>query len=163
VAKAAVDPESEAIRKRMAMIRREMHVDFLTTVKSAERALDWRVYVREYPWVAIGLAVWLGYRMVPLCCTRPVQVVEVPVSGDAAAGQEKVSPAKATTGLVGLGLGIIGPIAVRALQGYAIAAIDRWIAVQSESLSPRDGGRQPERGAEHEKSRTQRSNGPRPG
>lgn len=131
---ASNDPEIDEIRKRMSVIRREMHVDFQTAVQSAERMFDWKGYVARYPWIALAVATGVGYLVAP--SRRGKRIVSSSVSTPAAPGSPALeeslessrseSPKSRTTGeLIGLAFGILGPIVVRVAQSYAISAIER--------------------------------------
>ncbi len=58
-------PEIDEIRKKMAQIRRDLHADVQGVVQGAEAATDWRRFVRGYPWASMGVALAVGYMIVP--------------------------------------------------------------------------------------------------
>jgi hypothetical protein len=61
------DPEKQAehLRQQMRQIRREMGEDVEELVVQAERLMDWRYYVQQYPWVMVGAAAAAGFFLVP--------------------------------------------------------------------------------------------------
>ena len=61
----------DAIRQRMRQLRSELRDDVADVVESARRVADWQAWVRQYPWLALGIAAAAGYMVVP----RRVQVV----------------------------------------------------------------------------------------
>lgn len=128
------DPEIDDIRKRMSVIRREMHVDFQTAVQSAERLFDWKGYLTRYRWIALAVAAGVGYLAAP--ARRGKRIVESSAATATATGSpapdenlespRSESPKSRTKGeMIGLAFGILGPIVVRVAQSYAISAIER--------------------------------------
>ncbi len=57
--------EVDEIRRHMAQIRHELHEDVQGVVKGAEATADWRRYIRNYPWAAVGIAFGVGFLIVP--------------------------------------------------------------------------------------------------
>ena len=57
--------ESEQICHRMAAIRRDMHDEVDGIVENAKELVDWKYYVRQWPWAAVASAAAVGYLMVP--------------------------------------------------------------------------------------------------
>lgn len=130
--------DADEIRLQMAQIRRELHSDVREVVATAEAVTDWRRYIRMYPWAAVGAALALGYFVVP----RRHKAVPVPLltPADMAEVHETIEKNKATThesdqkgkGLVGMAIGFLGPIAVRAAQGYAAQYLEQWLEQQQQ-------------------------------
>jgi len=56
---------AETIRRRMAALRRELEGDVQQARNSARAMTDWTFYVRRFPWVAAGLALGVGFLLVP--------------------------------------------------------------------------------------------------
>jgi hypothetical protein len=129
--------EIDDIRRKMAMIRRELHEDVRNVVETAEAVSDWRHYIRTYPWASIGLAVAVGYMLVPKRrkTVKPDEVAravvaEIPQVTVQAAAPEP--PRKASGGLIKAGLGLLAPIAMRAAQNYATHFLANWVAQQQQ-------------------------------
>lgn len=55
----------EEIRRDMAALRTEMGEGMNEIAEGAREMSDWRYYVRQYPWLAVGAAAALGYMFVP--------------------------------------------------------------------------------------------------
>jgi hypothetical protein len=134
--------EADEIRLRMARIRRELHEDVREVVASAEAVTDWRRYIRMYPWAALGVTVAVGYLIVPRK-HKPVPIpVAVPVPVEAAEVREAAPRDKEKAkepqrkGLIGMALGFVAPIAMRAAQGYAAQYLEAWIAQQQAAAGP---------------------------
>ena len=58
-------PLADAVRARMQQIRCEMDQDMEEMVASARDMVDWKHYVKTYPWVCLGTAAALGFLIVP--------------------------------------------------------------------------------------------------
>lgn len=133
---ASATDEIEDIRRHMAQIRRELHDDVRGVVEGAEAATDWRRYLTAYPWVTLGVALAVGYLVVPKRrrstgeivrevvekAPRTAQrVVEVPES-------RETSRKKKGWGVMGALFGLLSPVAVRFAQGYALQYLEGWLA-----------------------------------
>jgi hypothetical protein len=49
----------------MSAIRQNLDDDVQEVVAGARRLTDWKHYVRDFPWVALGTATAVGYLLVP--------------------------------------------------------------------------------------------------
>lgn len=142
---ASATNEIEEIRKGMARIRRELHEDVKDVVESAEAVTDWKHYIRDYPWASMGLAVAIGFVLVPKRrkTVKPAEVAQAVAAqiqpavqaAQAAAAAPAPEPKKKGRGLIGAGLGLIAPIAMRAVQNYATHFVSNWIAGQQEQMA----------------------------
>jgi hypothetical protein len=133
---ATASSEIDEIRRKMANIRRDIHEDIKGVVEGAEEVADWRHYIRLYPWAAVGLAFAAGYLVVPKRkkSAAPTQIVVAAAPPTPAAAQAiTAEPEKKGRGLIGMGLGMIAPIAVRAAQNYLTHFVTNWIAQQQEA------------------------------
>jgi hypothetical protein len=126
-------PEVDEIRRKMAQIRRDLHADVQNVVQGAEAATDWRRFVRGYPWASLGAAFVVGYMVVPRrhrghVTTIQVAPAETPravaIEGSSAAEPEKPKG----KGLLGTVFGLVAPVALRAVQGYALQYAEQWMA-----------------------------------
>jgi len=133
----ATEPnEIDEIRRQMAQIRRELHEDVQDVVAGAEAVADWRRYIRMYPWAAVGVAVAVGYlvvpkrrRGVPRDVARQSDVAEMrAVLQEAREPEEK----KQRKSLLGAAFGMLLPLGWRVAQNYAMGYLEQWIAQQQE-------------------------------
>ena len=139
---ATATTEIEDIRRQMARIRRELHEDVRGVVESAEAVTDWKHYIRDYPWASVGLALAVGYLLVPKRrkSVKPAEVAKAVVAqiqpdGHPVQVVAAEPPKKKGRGLIGAGLGLIAPIALRAAQNYATHFVSNWIAQQQEQMA----------------------------
>lgn len=56
---------AQQIRKTMAVIRRELDDDLDHVEQSARTLMDWRYYIKNYPWACVGVAAAIGYFVIP--------------------------------------------------------------------------------------------------
>lgn len=56
---------ADRIQRRMEDVRGHLDEDVNDVVDSAKELVDWRAYVRKYPWACLGTAVAIGYILVP--------------------------------------------------------------------------------------------------
>lgn len=57
--------EAEVICQRMAHVRQHMDHRVDDVVEKAREMVDWRQFVRHYPWLIVGASVTTGYLLVP--------------------------------------------------------------------------------------------------
>jgi len=133
----------DEIRRQMAQIRRDLHLDMQGVVAGAEAAADWRHYVRLYPWASLGVVFAAGYLIVPkrrsvtraaekaaeaaVAKTKGVRV-QVPTFETTKTAEKE----KKRSGLMGALFGMIVPVAMRAAQSYASHFVEKWIAEQGD-------------------------------
>jgi hypothetical protein len=132
-AKATTTGEILEIQRQMAQIRHELHVEAREVVKGAQSLTDWRSLVRNHLWLALSAAAAVGYLIVPRRSGTPT-VVAVNPPAPALAGsmpaQPERPPRRSRWGILSMALGLLGPIAVRAAQNYAIQSMEQWLAAQ---------------------------------
>jgi hypothetical protein len=120
----------------MAKIRSELHQDMRGVVGGAAAVADWRTYVRERPWLAVGVAFAAGYMLVPRrIASGPTFVMPMhsePTGVEAARHEQRPARFKPFR----WALGIVGPVAIRAAQSYAGNAIENLLINQQSSSGP---------------------------
>jgi hypothetical protein len=127
-------PEIDDIRRKMAQIRRDLHADVQGVVQGAEAATDWRRFIRGYPWASMGVALAVGYLIVPKKHKAPaIQIVPSEIARAVAIEAPRVVQApepetKKGKGLLGTVFGLVAPVALRAAQGYALQFAEQWMA-----------------------------------
>lgn len=129
---------ADDIRRQMAQIRQRLHQDMQGVVAGAEAASDWKHYVRMYPWVTLGAALAAGYFVIPRKRTSATKTAEkaadVLVAKLNAASEPAPAPAAnpepSKKGWIGSAIGLLGPLALRAAQSYALGYVETWIAQQ---------------------------------
>ena len=124
-------PEIDEIRKKMAQIRRDLHADVQGVVQGAEAATDWRRFIRSYPWASMGVALAIGYVIVPRrhrATTIQVAPAEIARAVAIEAPKMPEPERKKGKGLLGTAFGLLAPVALRAVQGYALQFAEQWMA-----------------------------------
>jgi hypothetical protein len=125
----------QEIQRQMAQVRHELHYEVQHVVKRAQSFTDWRSLVRRHPWLTVGAAVIAGYLVVPKRRRRAptVSTVTPPAStlvAPAAAGVASRSQAS-RSGVFTTAYSLLGPVVIRAVQNYAAAALEEWLARNS--------------------------------
>ncbi len=106
-------PPADAVRARMQQIRCEMDQDLEEMVASARDMVDWKHYVKTYPWVCLGAAAALGFLIVPKRSTA-IHPDLATLTELVKTGHMVAEPAPAATrGLVDALLATVASIAVR--------------------------------------------------
>ena len=124
-------PEIDEIRRKMAQIRRDLHADVQSVVQGAEAATDWRRFIRSYPWASMGVALAVGYLFVPRRHKAPaIQLAPAEIARAVALEAPRVPEPekKKGKGLLGTVFGLVTPVALRAVQGYALQFAEQWMA-----------------------------------
>ena len=124
----------------MQLVRCEIDEDVEDMVASARRMVDWKHYVRTYPWVCLGTAAVLGFLILP----RPSTAVGVLASLAelAKTGQPVVRPAAAPTrGLVKGLLAAVASIAIREATAYLGQSAGRLLGIAKDTSAPPAGSR----------------------
>jgi predicted RNase H-like nuclease len=57
--------DAEAIKDRMATLRRGLQEDAAHLAHTAKQATDWKFYVEKFPFACAGLALLVGYALIP--------------------------------------------------------------------------------------------------
>ena len=133
--------EVDEIRRHMAQIRRELHEDVQGVVRGAEATTDWRRYVKNYPWVALGVAFGVGYLVVPRK-RQPQGLITkyFPSQLDRPATQTiapQPEPKKKGKGIFKTLVGLATPFVLKSAQGYAMQYFEQYLAQKlAEQQSP---------------------------
>jgi len=111
-------PQADAVRERMQQLRCEIDGDMEDVSASARTMVDWKHYVKTYPWVCLGAAVALGFLIVPKRskAIRPDLAIPTELTKT---GHLVVKPAPtAARGLVDALVATVVGIAVREATAY---------------------------------------------
>lgn len=131
--------EAKAIRSRMALLRRDLDSEVRTLIANGESVTDWRRYVSSHPWPFITAAALAGYLLVPKRARAGTNHTKAKLpTGSGASGQgtplasERVQPSPPirSGGILGTAWEILYPVAIRAVQSYAVRQIEEWIDLQ---------------------------------
>lgn len=146
---ATITEDADALRRQMAQIRHDMHVDMQGVVAGAEEASDWRHYVKLYPYAALAVAFLAGYIAVPrrrkstaeVAAATAAKVQEIVGATIPAGAQGFVAQAVAPEppkpkgkGFLGTVIGLAAPFAWRAVQRYGVSYLENWIAAQQAAI-----------------------------
>ena len=117
---------------RMAVIRRDPHINVRESVAGAEAVMDWGRYTWTYPWIALGAAAAVGYVVYTgshqkiaansASLANGAKVGE-PVAGARAKGQERWSIGR---NILLATCGIVFPVAISAGQNFVL----HWLEQQ---------------------------------
>ena len=111
-------PPAESVRARMQQLRCEIDGDVEDMAISARTMVDWKHYVKTYPWVCLGAAVATGFLIVPKR-SRVIRPDLATLTEPARTGHLVVTPASAAThGLIDALLAAVANIAVRKATAY---------------------------------------------
>lgn len=145
---ATVTNDADEIRRQMGLIRRELHQDVREVVQKAEAAADWQRYIRNFPWVSVGLAFAVGYvvvpkrrRQVPRDVARAADVAEVREAvrqgqkEERQAQNEEQQKEQTKKSLLVAAWATLSPIAIRLAQSYAIQYLENWLLQQQQQTT----------------------------
>ena len=130
-------PRSDAVRARMQQLRCEIDGDMEDMAASARSMVDWKHYVKTYPWVCLGAAVALGFLIVPKrsSAIRPDLATLTEL---ARTGHLVVKPASAAThGLIDGLLATVANIAVQRATAYLGQSMGRLLGKTNQCETSR--------------------------
>src|SRR5262245_42200529 len=129
--KPMMSSEIADIQSRMAQIRHDMHQEVRGAVVGAQSLTDWRNLVRSYPWLSLAVASAAGYLIVPHRRTDPASVADVETAvapvREALKTEQKSESHRNRSSSVGIVLGLLTPILIRAAQNYALNYLENWL------------------------------------
>jgi len=130
------------IRRQMAQIRRDMHLDVSQVVGEVEDAMDWRSVIRNHPYATIGVGLAAGYLIVPKRRRRVERAADAarPLLGASVTpGYETAPPEKPRKSLgrraTGWALGLLWPLVSQSVQAYAAMWLESQLK-QHMDLNP---------------------------
>lgn len=145
------------IRRQMAQIRRDMHLDVSQAVGGVENAMDWRSVIRNHPYIALGVGLAAGYYIVP----KPHRRIEQATAGvrplleaATAPGYEASPLTKPRKSLgrkaTGWALGLLWPLVSQSVQAYAAmwleSQLKQHLNLTPQSAHPEDASSPPRGG-----------------
>jgi hypothetical protein len=140
--------ESDEIQQQMARIRRELHQDVSEVVAGAEAAADWRRYVRAYPWAAVGIALAVGYLVVPrqgrggrggAASEADLDAIRALLEQARQTAGEAKEPVRKS--LLGAAVAMLAPLAWKLAQDYGVAYLEQWLIQQQQQWTAQSGPR----------------------
>lgn len=131
------------IRRRMAQIRRDAHYDVSHVVSEVEEAMEWRTIIRARPYIAIGVALAVGYLVVPRR-RRPAErkaesvqpLLDASEAREFAPGRAEKPPKSLGRKAMGWAIGLVWPLIGQTVQAYAAMWLENQIK-QHLNLNPR--------------------------
>ena len=120
-------PLPESVRVRMHQLRCEIDGEMEDMAASARTMVNWKHYVKTYPWVCLGAAVAVGFLIVPKR-SREIRPDVATLTEMARTGHLVVQPAPAVAnGLIDALLAAVANIAVRRQRLiWGKARVDYW-------------------------------------
>lgn len=137
--------EIDEIRKEMARIRHDLNEDVTGVVGGASEVLDWRSFWRSHPWIMSGVAIAVGYYLVPKR-SKEVESVRVPTPYPMETGTSRTSTQLAANGdqkaskqslfspwrMIGWAISFAGPLALNAAQAYASVWLENQLGIRQK-------------------------------
>jgi hypothetical protein len=125
-------PLDDTVRARMQGIRCEIDQDLEDVSASARSIVDWKHYVKAYPWVCLGAAAALGFLVVPKRST-PIDAEVAAAAEPAKTGPPVANSAPAAArGLVEGLVATVVSIAVREAIAYLGQNAGRLLGITKE-------------------------------
>jgi hypothetical protein len=129
--------EIDEIRWQMAQIRHDLHQDVASVVSGVSgvvdevtEVMDWRSVLRNHPFIATGIALAVGYLIVPRRAQQTVLSQNHLVSAQApepGLQKKRFRP-------LSWAFEMLGPIATQAIQAYALVWIENRIKQHLHTL-----------------------------
>jgi hypothetical protein len=122
-------PPDDTVRARMQGIRCEIDQDLEAVSESARSMVDWKHYVRAYPWVCLGTAAVLGFAIAPRRSGAIYAGLPTPPEPARTGPPVANSPSSATRGLVDGLVAAVVSIAVREAITYLGQNAERLLGI----------------------------------
>ena len=123
-------PRDDAVRARMQGIRCDIDQGLEDVSASARNMVDWKHYVKTYPWVCLGTAVALGFLIVPK--RDPAIHARLATSAELAkGGQQVIHSAPGARGWVDSLIGSLASMALREGTAYLGRSAARLLGTTS--------------------------------
>lgn len=135
--------DPEAIKDQMAKVRRGLQADAVSLARSAQQAADWKFYVHKFPLVCAGVALAVGYSLVPPK-KGPLVASDEQLEKLAKAGHLKVVADQSVAekpGMLHKAMFALGSLAVRAALnhvGQTLAARNSHTATNGHTTNSRE-------------------------
>ncbi|MHB8900301.1 MAG: hypothetical protein ACYC6Y_16245 [Thermoguttaceae bacterium] len=127
----------ESVRARMQQLRCEIDDDMEDIAASARTKLDWKHYVKTYPWTCLGAAVALGFLAVPKR-SRVIRPDVATLAELETTGHLGVKPASsATHGLIDSLWAAVANIAIRNATAYLGQTAGRYLGIADHPWTSR--------------------------
>jgi hypothetical protein len=125
-------PLPESVRVQMHQLRCEIDGEMEDMAASARTMVDWKHYVKTYPWVCLGAAVAVGFLIVPKR-SREIRPDVATLTEMARTGHLVVKPAPAVAnGLIDALLAAVANIAVRSATAYLGQSAGRLLGITDQ-------------------------------
>jgi hypothetical protein len=121
-------PPVESVRARMQQLRYEIDGNMEDLNASARTMVDWKHYVKTYPWACLGAAVALGFLIVPKR-SREIRPDVASLTELARTGHLVIKPAAASDGVIGALVTTVAKIAVRKATAYVGQSAGRLLGI----------------------------------
>lgn len=129
---------AQEIRRRMAAVRREMDESVDEIVENARELVDWRYYVKTYPWATVAVAAAAGYMVVPrkLHVMRPDAATLAQLAKEHRLVVENETPEARSPGFIGSVVTMAGSLAMRAALAYVGQQMGKIVAQEAAEPTP---------------------------
>jgi hypothetical protein len=119
----------DEVRRQMAQIRTAARGTAVQLRQGTEQFLDWKHYVRMYPWAVVGGSLILGYLLVPKRSAAPRVA---PTDG---AADQPAAQAVKKAGIFAAFAGLAMTAAKRAAMAYASQQVSKFLNTRSASVA----------------------------
>ncbi len=113
----------ETMQARMKGIRGDIDQGLVDVSTGARSMVDWKHYVKTYPWVCLGTLAALGFLVVPKRSTAIAADVAPPAELPKTAQRDADSPPSAVRGVADMLVAAAVSFAVRETAGYVGQAV----------------------------------------
>lgn len=133
-------PHPDEIRRQMDVVRANLGGEVNGLVSNAQQLIDWRHYVRAFPWGSLGVAAALGYFAVPrkLEITSPDQETLAKLAKNNRLVVEHRPKGEEKRGVLTSIANLTGNMLLRAGLAYAGQQLGKVVGAQAAETSPEE-------------------------
>ncbi len=127
------EPSAEVVRLHMEQLRSDLGQQMDETVEKARTLLNWRHYVRTYPWTAVAVAAAAGFMIAPRGAKRcrAAWDGESQVGSKGRGTSQSERTAMVEGGLAAVVANTVGSALTRGMANYLAQQVEKWVATRS--------------------------------
>ena len=131
-------PTADEIRRQMCSIREQLPHEADEVIAGARQLVQWRYYVREYPWASLGVAAALGYLAIPrrleIMRPDPADIAKLAKNNQLVVRQQPETAQRRS--MVDTAVAMAGNALLRASVAFVSQQAGKWVGHLAADVPP---------------------------